>query len=72
MGCDLETACTAQMRALFVRRDNVLIAAQDAQIEVRSQIEKATLSIGSGIAQVDLFWQEALRKVGRAFPGFNQ
>jgi len=53
----LERACKQQVMALSVGRDNVLIAPQQAQDEVRSQVSRG---IGGGLA-----WPGALRRLDR-------
>ncbi len=71
----LEAACTAQVRTLSVGRDNVLIAPEEAQEEVRRQLADRTSSGGvnrSGRkSHFDLVWEAALRKAQRQSPGFD-
>jgi ribulose-5-phosphate 4-epimerase/fuculose-1-phosphate aldolase len=59
----LERACKQQVMALSVGRDNVLIAPQEAQDEVRSQVSRG---IGGGLA-----WPGALRRLDRENPGYD-
>ena len=59
----LERACKQQVMALSVGRDNVLIAPQAAQDEVKSQVAR---SIGGALA-----WPGALRKLDRELPGYD-
>jgi ribulose-5-phosphate 4-epimerase/fuculose-1-phosphate aldolase len=59
----LERACKQQVMALSVGRDNVLIAPQEAQDEVKSQVSRG---IGGGLA-----WPGALRRLDRENPGYD-
>jgi len=59
----LERACKQQVMALSVGRDNVLIAPQAAQDEVKSQVARG---IGGALA-----WPGALRKLDRELPGYD-
>ena len=59
----LERACKQQVMALSAGRDNVLIAPQGAQDEVRSQVSRG---IGGGLA-----WPGALRRLDRENPGYD-
>ena len=59
----LERACKQQVMALSVGRDNVLIAPQEAQDEVRAQVSRG---IGGGLA-----WPGALRRLDRENPGYD-
>ena len=67
----LELACTAQIRTLTIGRDNVLIAPEAAQEEVRRQVEQVRQPSETRPSFHDLVWQAALRKVTRASPGFD-
>ncbi|MGK2912018.1 MAG: class II aldolase/adducin family protein [Sphingobium sp.] len=67
----LEEACKAQVRTLSIGRDNVLIAPEAAQEEVRRQISgRRELSDGAR-SHYDLVWDAALRKANRQAPGFD-
>jgi ribulose-5-phosphate 4-epimerase/fuculose-1-phosphate aldolase len=59
----LERACKQQVMALSAGRDNVLIAPQAAQDEVKSQVARG---IGGALA-----WPGALRKLDRELPGYE-
>ena len=59
----LERACKQQVMALTAGRENVLIAPQAAQDEVRSQV-------GRGIGG-KLGWPGNLRKLDRELPGYD-
>ena len=59
----LERACKQQVMALSVGRENVLIAPQAAQDEVRAQTSRG---IGGGLA-----WPGALRRLDRESPGYD-
>ncbi len=59
----LERACKQQVMALTVGRENVLIAPQAAQDEVKSQV-------GRGIGG-KLGWPGNLRKLDRELPGYD-
>jgi len=59
----LERACKQQVMALSVGRENVLIAPQASQDEVRSQ---AARGVGGALA-----WPGALRKLDRELPGYD-
>jgi ribulose-5-phosphate 4-epimerase/fuculose-1-phosphate aldolase len=61
----LERACKQQVMALSVGRENILIAPEAAQIEVRGQVEMA-----QGAAAL-LAWPACLRMLDRALPGFD-
>ncbi|MET0241176.1 MAG: class II aldolase/adducin family protein [Sphingobium sp.] len=68
----LESACTAQVRTLSVGRDNVLIAPEAAQAEVRRQISRVRKPVEGGRSGHDLVWEAALRKAERQSPGFAE
>lgn len=68
----LETACTAQVRTLGIGRDNVLIAPEAAQQEVRRQIGRTRQPVEGKRSVYDLVWEAALRKAHRNAPGFDQ
>lgn len=59
----LERSCKQQVMALSAGRDNVLIAPQAAQDEVKSQVSRG---IGGALA-----WPGALRKLDRELPGYD-
>lgn len=69
----LERACSAQVAALAVGRDHVLIAPEEAQEEARRQLSGQSVE---GIVRDkrkphhQLVWEAVLRKVGRQLPGF--
>lgn len=68
----LETACTAQVRTLSIGRDNVLIAPQAAQDEVRRLMARPGNPVQGGKRSLaDLVWAAALRKAERQSPGFD-
>jgi ribulose-5-phosphate 4-epimerase/fuculose-1-phosphate aldolase len=67
----LETACTAQVRTLSIGRENVLIAPQEAQDEVRRQISRARSPLQGERSTADLVWAASLRKAERLSPGFD-
>jgi ribulose-5-phosphate 4-epimerase/fuculose-1-phosphate aldolase len=70
----LEKACSAQVAALSVGRDHVLIAPQDAQDEARRQVTGQSID---GILRDkrkphdQLAWEAVLRKVERLSPGYD-
>ena len=67
----LETACTAQVRTLSIGRDNVLIAPEEAQEEVKRQ-QAAPRNAAQGTKTTyQLVWEAALRKAERSSPGFD-
>ena len=59
----LERACTMQVMAMSAGRDNVLIAPEASQAEVRSQVARG---IGGALA-----WPACLRKLDRELPGYD-
>jgi ribulose-5-phosphate 4-epimerase/fuculose-1-phosphate aldolase len=59
----LERACKQQVMALSAGRDNVLIAPQAAQDEVKGQVSRG---IGGALA-----WPGALRRLDRELPGYD-
>ncbi|MCC7267411.1 MAG: class II aldolase/adducin family protein [Caulobacteraceae bacterium] len=59
----LERACKQQVMALSAGRENVLIAPEAAQDEVRGQMSRG---IGGGLG-----WPGALRKLDRENPGYD-
>ncbi len=59
----LERACKQQVMALSAGRENVLIAPQAAQDEVRQQVSRG---IGGALA-----WPGALRRLDRQNPGYD-
>ncbi len=59
----LERACKQQVMALSAGRENVLIAPQAAQDEVKSQVSRG---IGGALA-----WPGALRRLDRELPGYD-
>jgi len=59
----LERACKQQVMALSAGRENVLIAPQASQAEVKGQI-------GRGIGG-QLAWPGCLRKLDRESPGYD-
>jgi ribulose-5-phosphate 4-epimerase/fuculose-1-phosphate aldolase len=71
----LEAACTAQVRTLTIGRDKVLIAPEEAQEEVRRQLEDRGSSGGVNRtgrkSHFDLVWEAAIRKAQRESPGFD-
>ncbi|ACL94724.1 class II aldolase/adducin family protein [Caulobacter vibrioides] len=60
----LERACAQQVMALSIGRDNVLLAPEAAQDEVRKQIGMGMGMIGG------LAWPGCLRKLDRESPGY--
>lgn len=67
----LEEACKAQVRTLSMGRDNVLIAPEAAQQEVRHQMNGGGLQISdSAKSHYVLVWEAALRKANRESPEF--
>jgi ribulose-5-phosphate 4-epimerase/fuculose-1-phosphate aldolase len=67
----LESACTAQVRTLTIGRDNVLIAPEEAQEEVRRQMTRERQPVEGAKSHYDLVWEAALRKAQRQAPGFD-
>lgn len=70
----LEEACSAQVAALSIGRENVLFAPDDAQNEALRQLAgrtDATLNSGGRKPHDQLAWEAVLRKVGRELPGFE-
>jgi ribulose-5-phosphate 4-epimerase/fuculose-1-phosphate aldolase len=67
----LETACTAQVRTLSIGRENVLIAPEAAQAEVKRQHEAPRNPLQGERSTFDLVWEAALRKAERHLPGFD-
>ena len=67
----LEEACKAQVRTLSVGRDNILIAPDAAQEEVRRQMTRTRNPVEGGKSHHDLVWEAALRKAQRQSPGFD-
>jgi ribulose-5-phosphate 4-epimerase/fuculose-1-phosphate aldolase len=67
----LEAACTAQVRTLTIGRNNVLIAPEEAQAEVRRQISRERQPVEGAKSHYDLVWEAALRKAQREAPGFD-
>jgi ribulose-5-phosphate 4-epimerase/fuculose-1-phosphate aldolase len=59
----LERACKQQVMALSAGRENVLVAPDAAQAEVRSQVSRG---IGGGLA-----WPGCLRRLDREMPGYD-
>ena len=59
----LERACMQQVMALSAGRDNVLIAPEASQAEVRQQVSRG---IGGALA-----WPGCLRKLDRESPGYD-
>lgn len=59
----LERACKQQVMALSAGRDNVLIAPQASQDEVKGQVARG---IGGGLA-----WPGCLRRLDRELPGYD-
>ena len=59
----LERACKQQVMALAAGRENVLIAPEAAQIEVRNQVSRG---IGGALA-----WPGCLRRLEKASPGYD-
>lgn len=59
----LERACTMQVQAMSAGRDNVLIASDASQAEVRNQVARG---IGGALA-----WPACLRKLDRQLPGYD-
>ena len=59
----LERSCTMQVMAMSAGRDNLLIAPETAQAEVRAQ---AANGIGGALA-----WPACLRKLDRELPGYD-
>jgi ribulose-5-phosphate 4-epimerase/fuculose-1-phosphate aldolase len=60
----LERACAQQVMALSIGRDNVLLAPDAAQDEVRKQVGMGMGMIGG------LAWPGCLRKLDRELPGY--
>ena len=69
----LETACTAQVRTLSAGRDNVLMAPDAVQENIRQQMAGAAprRSLGNKRSVFDLVWDASLRKAQRQSPGFD-
>jgi ribulose-5-phosphate 4-epimerase/fuculose-1-phosphate aldolase len=59
----LERACKQQVMALSAGRENVLIAPESSQNEVRGQVSRG---IGGGLA-----WPGCLRRLDRESPGYD-
>ena len=59
----LERSCTMQVQAMSAGRENVLMAPQASQDEVRSQTKNG---MGGALA-----WPACLRKLDRALPGYD-
>jgi ribulose-5-phosphate 4-epimerase/fuculose-1-phosphate aldolase len=59
----LERACKQQVMAMSAGRENVLIAPEASQLEVRNQVARG---IGGGLA-----WPGCLRKLDRELPGYD-
>lgn len=59
----LERACKMQVQALSAGRENILIAPQSAQAEVKTQVARG---IGGALA-----WPGCLRKLDRELPGYD-
>ena len=59
----LERACKQQVMALSAGRENVLLAPQAAQDEVKAQMSRG---LGGGLA-----WPGALRLLDRSLPGYD-
>jgi ribulose-5-phosphate 4-epimerase/fuculose-1-phosphate aldolase len=59
----LERACKQQVQALSAGRENILIAPEASQAEVRSQVARG---IGGALA-----WPGCLRKLDRELPGYD-
>ncbi len=68
----IESACTAQVRTLSIGRDNVLIAPEAAQAEVRRQISAPRVPAGNRRSTHELIWEAVLRKARRDSPGFDR
>lgn len=66
----LEKACTQQIKALSIGRENILLAPEAAQEVVMGQTRdrpmRNTDSVGGGLA-----WPACLRKLDRALPGYD-
>jgi ribulose-5-phosphate 4-epimerase/fuculose-1-phosphate aldolase len=67
----LESACIAQVRSLSVGRDNVLIAPEEAQAEVKRQMSRERQPVEGRRTHYDLVWEAALRKASRQAPGYD-
>lgn len=67
----LEEACKAQVRTLSIGRDNILIAPEHAQEEVKRQIGRQRNAAEGGKPHFDLVWEAAFRKAQRHVPGFD-
>ena len=59
----LERACKQQVMALSAGRENVLIAPEASQAEVKNQVARG---VGGGLA-----WPGCLRKLDRDLPGYD-
>jgi ribulose-5-phosphate 4-epimerase/fuculose-1-phosphate aldolase len=59
----LERACKQQVQALSAGRENILIAPEASQAEVRAQVARG---IGGALA-----WPGCLRKLDRELPGYD-
>jgi ribulose-5-phosphate 4-epimerase/fuculose-1-phosphate aldolase len=71
----LEEACSAQVAALSVGRDHVLLAPAEAQEEAVRQLagrSDETLNAAGRKPHDQLAWEAVLRKVGRTLPGFDR
>lgn len=70
----LESACSVQVRALAGGRDNVLIAPEAAQEEVRRQQQQRPTGVQAregGRPHHQLVWEAVLRRVQRELPGYD-
>jgi ribulose-5-phosphate 4-epimerase/fuculose-1-phosphate aldolase len=69
----LESACSVQVAALAGGRQNVLIAPDTAQEEVRRQAQSRpdAARAREGKPHGELVWDAVLRKVARELPGFD-
>ena len=70
----LEAACTAQVRTLTIGRENVLIAPEAAQEEVRRQMAERRFATAPSEKRsvYELVWEASLRKAQRQSPGFDR
>ena len=68
----LETACSMQVRALSAGRERLSIASEEAQEEVRKQVESLRGSKQSANKLADTVWAAALRYLKREAPGFDR
>lgn len=67
----LERACAAQVAALSVGRDHVLVAPEAAQEQARQQVPGDGVHRDTRKPHDQLAWEAVLRKVERSLPGYD-